>query len=336
METGKFTYDYPHPAVTTDCVVFGYDGQDLHILLVERGVEPFKGSWALPGGFVRPDESLEQCARHELKEETNITCSDVHLEQFQVFSDPHRDPRERVITVAFFALINSDAYRIWGDSDAADARWFPHEELPPLAFDHDEIIAAAQKHLRERVRTRPIVFQLLGNQFSMPQLQRLYEVITGATYDRRNFARKALASGLIVENNDDSNEQPGIIESISCKMADDSTHHASRGILQFCDNFYSDIDGELGMSANFQCFASPMSLDSKNFNILAKKSSDKDVVEVQHHKDSEPAKTPKIKTTAKTSRSRKLYRFLDKSNAGSASDSNGESQDTATPPDFNF
>lgn len=193
MET--YQYKYPHPAMTTDCVVFGFDGKQLHILLIERGIEPFKGSWALPGGFMKIDETVEECALRELKEEAGI--ENIYLEQFHVFSNVHRDPRERVVTVAFVALVRKSDFRLIAGDDAARASWFEMDELPPLAFDHHDIIAMARKKLPEMMRTRPIGFRLLDEKFSMNELQRLYETVNGTTYDRRNFARKMVSTGLL-------------------------------------------------------------------------------------------------------------------------------------------
>lgn len=190
-----YQYKYPHPAVTTDCVVFGFDGKQLHILLIERGIEPFKGSWALPGGFMKIDETVEQCALRELKEETGVES--IYLEQFRVFSDVGRDPRERVVTVAFLALVRKSDFRLIAGDDAARASWFELDELPPLAFDHHEIIAQAWKRLPEMMRIKPICFRLLDEKFSMNELQRLYEAVNCTTYDRRNFARKMSSTGLL-------------------------------------------------------------------------------------------------------------------------------------------
>ncbi len=190
-----YQYKYPHPAITTDAVVFGYDGKQLHLLLIERGIEPYKGSWALPGGFMNIDETVEQCAMRELREETGV--ENVYLEQFHVFSSVRRDPRERVVTVAFFALVRKSDYKLIAADDAARASWFVVDELPPLAFDHDEIIRMGREHLKEVLRVRPIAFKLLDKKFSMPELQRLYEIINETTYDRRNFARKMISTNLI-------------------------------------------------------------------------------------------------------------------------------------------
>ena len=186
---------YQHQAMTADCVVFGFDGKQLHILLIERGLEPYKGSWALPGGFMKIDETVEQCALRELKEETGV--EDIYLEQFHVFSAVGRDPRERVVTVAFLALVRKSDFRLIAGDDAAGASWFELGKLPPLAFDHHDIIDMARKRLPELMRTKPIGFKLLDEKFSMNELQRLYEAVNGTTYDRRNFARKMSSTGLL-------------------------------------------------------------------------------------------------------------------------------------------
>ncbi len=192
-----YNYKYPHPAVTTDCVVFGFDGRELQLLLVERGIEPYKGSWALPGGFVNIDETVEQCAIRELTEETGL--ENVYLEQFHVFSAVERDPRERVITVAFVALVRKSDTRHEASAAAARASWFREDELPPLAFDHHDIIRLGRQHLQDSLRIRPIAFKLLDEKFSMAELQRLYEIINGTTYDRRNFARKMASTDLLLK-----------------------------------------------------------------------------------------------------------------------------------------
>lgn len=203
-----YQYEYPHPALTADCVVFGFDGRDLHLLLIERGGEPYKGSWALPGGFMRIDETVEQCARRELREETGV--EDVFMEQFRVFSDVQRDSRERVVTTAFLALVRKSDYRLIAGDDASQAQWFPLDELPPLAFDHDDIIKAARERLREKMRIAPVALRLLDEKFSIGELQRLYEVINDTRYDRRNFYRKMLSTGLLNEEGESpEKDMPG-------------------------------------------------------------------------------------------------------------------------------
>ena len=188
MEEKKFCYKYPHPAVTTDCVIFGFDGKQLQVLLIERGLEPYKGRWAFPGGFVRMEESCEEGALRELEEETGLTGA--YIEQFHTFSEPLRDPRERVITVAFYALVRIQDVR--GGDDAAKAKWFGLDEVPQLAFDHDRILREALKCLRERIHFEPVGFELLPEKFTMKQLQNLYEAILDVRFDRGNFSKKML------------------------------------------------------------------------------------------------------------------------------------------------
>ena len=186
MEENKYCYKYPHPAVTTDCVIFGFNGERLQVLLIERGIEPYKGKWALPGGFLKMDESAEECARRELKEETGLECA--YMEQFHTFSSPERDPRERVVTIGYFALIRQQEVK--GGDDAAAAKWFPLDETPALAFDHDFILRKATQRLREQLHFQPIGFELLPEKFTLKELQSLYEAILGIHFDRRNFAKK--------------------------------------------------------------------------------------------------------------------------------------------------
>lgn len=193
-----YTYDYPRPAVTTDCVIFGYDGKELKVLLIERGIEPFKGCWAFPGGFLNMDEDALAGARRELKEETGL--EDAFIEQFHTFSEPGRDPRGRVITIAHYALVKIQ--EVEGGDDAAQARWFPIGEVPPLAFDHDRILRMAMSRLKERIHFEPVGFELLPDVFTMPQLQNLYESILEVHFDRRNFASKMLKLGILEDTGD--------------------------------------------------------------------------------------------------------------------------------------
>ena len=144
MEEGKYCYKYPHPAVTTDCVVFGLEGKRLNILLIERGNEPYKGCWAFPGGFMNIDETAEEGARRELFEETGLKLEE--LKQFGTFTTVNRDPRERVITIAFYAVVRKSD--VQGGDDASKAQWFPIEDIPPLAFDHDDILRKAIEQLK--------------------------------------------------------------------------------------------------------------------------------------------------------------------------------------------
>lgn len=195
MSELNYCYKYPHPAVTTDCVIFGFDGVSIKVLLVERGIEPYKGMWAFPGGFMKMDETAEECARRELEEETGLKSASV--EQFHTFTSVNRDPRERVISVAHYALVRLSEVK--GGDDAASAKWFSHDEIPSLAFDHDHILRLALKVLKERICFEPIGFELLPEVFTMTELQNLYEAILEVKFDRRNFYNKMLKLGILVE-----------------------------------------------------------------------------------------------------------------------------------------
>jgi 8-oxo-dGTP diphosphatase len=186
---------YNKPSVTVDCVVFGLDEQDLKIILIERGLEPFKGRWALPGGFVRIGEALEEAAMRELREETGI--ENVFLEQLYTFGDVNRDPRERVISVAYYALVNLRDHKIQAATDARSAAWFSVDDIPKLAFDHNKIFEVALKRLRGKVRYEPIGFELLPEKFTLTQLQRMYEKILEQEIDKRNFRKKILSMELL-------------------------------------------------------------------------------------------------------------------------------------------
>ena len=195
MEDLKYCYKYPRPSVTTDCVIFGFDEAGLSVLLVERGLEPYKGCWAFPGGFLQMDEDAETGARRELREETGFDAA--AIEQFGTFSEVGRDPRGRVITIAYYALVRKGEVR--GGDDAAEARWFPINQVSQLAFDHDRILRVALQTLKERIHFQPVGFELLDEVFTMPQLQYLYECILGVKFDRRNFAKKIQKLGLVSE-----------------------------------------------------------------------------------------------------------------------------------------
>lgn len=188
---------YPRPSVAVDLVVFGYQNRRLSLLLIERGLSPFKGMWALPGGFVREDESVEEAARRELKEETGL--ENVYLEQLYTFGEPKRDPRGRVISVSYFALVKPEDHNPVADTDAAKAKWCPVAELPQLAFDHADIISMAQRRLKGKIRYEPVGFELLPKLFTLTQLQDIYETILGEQLDKRNFRKKILSFEILKE-----------------------------------------------------------------------------------------------------------------------------------------
>ncbi len=192
-----YQYKYPHPAVTTDCVLFCYKNKQLQVLLIKRGNNPYKGWWAFPGGFMDIDESIEECAKRELKEETHL--ENIYMQQFHCFGSVNRDPRERVVTIAFMAFIRSDDYTVIADDDANDARWFSIDELPPLAFDHKEMLTIALQKLRERIHFEPIVFHLLNEEFSMSELQNVYECILDTHFNQEYFAKKILSANILIE-----------------------------------------------------------------------------------------------------------------------------------------
>ncbi len=208
MDELKYCYKYPHPSVTTDCVIFGFDGTKLKVLLVERGIEPYKGKWALPGGFLRMEESAEEGALRELHEETGLESA--YIRQFHTFTEPERDPRERVITIAYYALVRIQD--VVGGDDAARAEWFALDDVPALAFDHDQILRRATHELRRQIHFEPVGFELLPEEFTMKELQALYEAILDVKFDRRNFYKKMQHLELLsqVETGPNTRTQPFI------------------------------------------------------------------------------------------------------------------------------
>jgi len=191
-----YTYEYPRPALTVDVVIFTLRESRLHVLLVQRGEAPFVGMWALPGGFVRLEESLEEAACREMQEETGL--SQAYLEQLYTYGDIGRDPRGRVVSVAYFALMPADApVRSEGGSDARQACWFAIEDLPQLAFDHPSIIRYALRRLRYKLEYSAAGFELLPDTFTLSEIQHTYEMILGEKLDKRNFRRRILEAGVI-------------------------------------------------------------------------------------------------------------------------------------------
>lgn len=193
----RFSYEYPRAALAVDCVVFGYDNDGLRVLLIQRSGPPFERAWALPGGFVQMHETLDEAARRELVEETGV--SRLYIEQLYTFGAIDRDPRERVVSVAYFALVKLSDHTIRAATDASDAAWFGVDELPTLAFDHESIVAMALERLRGKVRYRPIGFELLPPKFTLTELQSLYEAVLGTDLDKRNFRKRVLAMDLLEE-----------------------------------------------------------------------------------------------------------------------------------------
>lgn len=187
---------YERPSVTVDVVIFTLLNGELHVLLVQRKNWPYEGHWAIPGGFVNMDESLEQAARRELEEETGVR--DIYLEQLYTFGAPNRDPRTRVISVAYIALIPSDSQKLRVSEESTDVRWFPVRSLPgPLAFDHDTVLATALARLRSKVEYTTLAFQLLPEVFSILELKHIYEQILGEELDKGNFYRKIKDANLL-------------------------------------------------------------------------------------------------------------------------------------------
>lgn len=194
----KLGYDvtrYERPSVTVDIVIFTVQERDLKLLLIQRKMAPYKGRWALPGGFVGMKEALDAAARRELKEETGL--DDAFLEQLYTFGNPRRDPRTRVITVAYYALVPCGGPAPQAATDAADARWWSAYDRPRLAFDHDEIIDCALERIRGKIMYGPIAFRLLPEKFTLTELQQVYEIILNRPLDKRNFRKKVLSSQLL-------------------------------------------------------------------------------------------------------------------------------------------
>lgn len=205
---GSYIYEYPHPAVTADCVIFGYDGKDLQALLVKRGKEKdasstaYEGMWALPGGFmdIEKDKTIAHTAARELREETGLELSVKELKEAGTFSEIDRDPRERVITIAHYALVKLT--EVQASTDAELAEWIPIRSIPPLAFDHDAILRKAFYCLKEKIHFEPVGFELMPEVFTLPQLQNLYESILEIKFDRRNFSSKLKHYEILIEVDD--------------------------------------------------------------------------------------------------------------------------------------
>lgn len=194
MEELNYHYKYPHPSVTTDCVIFGYDGRDMKVLLVKRGREPYKGKWAFPGGFLNMDESADVGALRELCEETGLRAANVT--QFHTFTAPGRDPRERVISVAYYAFVRLQEVK--GGDDAAEASWYRLDDIPPLAFDHEQMFDIAVKSVREKALVDIIGSELLDDKFYADDLHRIYEAVLGTAVDKEIFVKWIVNTGRVL------------------------------------------------------------------------------------------------------------------------------------------
>ncbi len=189
--------------VAVDCIIFGFDGQDVKLLLIKRGFEPEKGHWSLMGGFVQPGESFESAAQRVLKELTGL--DDVYLEQLYAFGDPLRDPLERTASIAYFSLIDIHKYEKQINHEY-HAEWVSLKKVPSLIFDHAQMIEMAKEKLRYKAAFHPVLFELLPEKFTLPQLQNLYEGVYDSLMDKRNFSRKVLSTGLLIKQNNKEKE----------------------------------------------------------------------------------------------------------------------------------
>lgn len=184
--------------ITVDAIVFGYNQENgISVLLIKRKIDPFKNEWALPGGFVLDQETLEEAVERELREEAGISIN--YLEQLFTFGKPDRDPRMRIVSVSYFGLVKSADFSLFASTDAAEAAWFNIYELPVLAFDHKDIVEKAIARLRAKITYEPIGFELLDRKFLFSDLEHLYSLLLGREIDRRNFKRKMMSLGLVIE-----------------------------------------------------------------------------------------------------------------------------------------
>lgn len=186
-----------------DCIIFGFDGQKLKLLLIQRAFEPEKNNWSLMGGFIQPEESADEAAIRILKKLTGL--EGVYLEQLHTFSEPHRDPIERTISIAYFALIDSNLYEKQ-ISDEYHPEWFPLDQIPDLIFDHKKMVAMAKENLRYKAALHPILFELLPPKFTLPLLQNLFEDVYETSFDKRNFSRKIISTGLLQKQKEKDKE----------------------------------------------------------------------------------------------------------------------------------
>ena len=191
----SYTYEYQHPAVTVDACLFTILQDQLKIILIRRGVEPFKGDWALPGGFIHMDENLEEAVKRELEEETG--ASGFYMEQLETFGQVNRDPRERVVSVAYFALAPAEHVNLKAGTDASEVAWYPVDNLPDLAFDHAGIVSKAVNRVRSKVEYSTVAFEFLPPKFTISDVRHVYECVQGRPIDKRNFHKWLLSRDLI-------------------------------------------------------------------------------------------------------------------------------------------
>jgi len=205
----------PNIKIAVDAIVFGYSKDDgVSVLLIQRKYEPFKNGWAIPGGFVLENESLEEAVKRELHEETGIEVN--YLEQLYTFGDPKRDPRQRIVSVAYFGLVKTSQYQqLKASTDAENAKWFSIKKLPALAFDHKQILSMAIDRLRVKIRYQPIGFELLDKKFPFSDVEKLYMALLDREINRRNFSKKILSFGFLEETGEllktESKGRPGKI-----------------------------------------------------------------------------------------------------------------------------
>lgn len=204
-ETKQYCYKYPRPAVTTDTVVFGFDKGELKVLLIARKNPPFAGSWAFPGGFMEMNEDADTCACRELEEETGL--KGVRLEQLYTFTAVNRDPRYRVVSIAYYAFVRLPDCSLKAGDDAIKVRWFPVSQIPALAFDHRFILQLALDRLKVKIRFQPIGMELLPSKFTVTDLRCLYESILQRTIDGRNFRNRMLRTGLLTDASGSEGEE---------------------------------------------------------------------------------------------------------------------------------
>jgi ADP-ribose pyrophosphatase YjhB (NUDIX family) len=179
-----------------DCIIFGFDSKELKLLLIKRAFEPEKGKWSLMGGFVQPGETLEQAASRILKRLTGL--DGVYMEQLHAFGNPNRDPVERTVSITYFALVDIHKYEKQISLDF-HAEWFPLKKIPHLIFDHEKMVQMAKEKLQYKAAFHPILFELLPEKFTLPQLHSLYEDIYNAPLDKRNFSRKIHSAKLLIK-----------------------------------------------------------------------------------------------------------------------------------------